>query len=89
MRVSDGRCCLTAAALILGSLASCGGGSHEGGRVIVLGFDGMDYGFTKELLAEGRLPNLAKLVEQGSFVSLETSVPPESPVAWSNFTSAL
>ncbi len=74
-------------ALLL-TLTTCGGG-YEGGRVIVLGFDGMDYAFTRELLAEGRLPHLAKLAEQGSFVALETSVPPESPVAWSNFTTGM
>ena len=73
---------------LLLALSTCGGG-HEGGRVIVLGFDGMDFGFTKELLDAGRLPNLAKLAEKGSFVALETAVPPESPVAWSNFTTGM
>ena len=58
-------------------------------KVIVLGFDGMDYAFTKELIAEGRLPNLARLAEQGSFNPLQTAVPPESPVAWSNFTTGM
>lgn len=71
------------------ALTGCGGGGHEGGRVIVLGFDGMDYGLTQELMAEGRLPNFSKLAEQGSFARLETSVPPESPVAWSNFTTGM
>jgi predicted AlkP superfamily phosphohydrolase/phosphomutase len=53
--------------------------------VIVLGFDGMDYDLTRRLIDEGRLPNLARLEREGSFGPLGTSVPPQSPVAWSDF----
>ena len=77
---------LTLLALVV---TACGGGSSGGRRVIVLGFDGMDYELTKELMAEGRLPNLSRVAEQGSFSSLETSVPPQSPVAWSNFITGM
>ena len=37
--------------------------------------------------AEGplRLPNLARLMDQGQFSELATVMPPQSPVAWSNF----
>jgi len=58
-------------------------------RVIVLGFDGMDYTLTKEMMADGRLPHLARLAAQGSFQSLGTSTPPQSPVAWSNFITGM
>src|SRR5215475_10900652 len=34
-------------------------------RVVVLGLDGLDHGLTAKLLAEGKLPNLAKLAGQG------------------------
>ncbi len=54
-------------------------------RVIVLGIDGMDYRIVEELFAEGRLPNLRALAEEGAFKHLWSSVPPQSPVAWSNF----
>ncbi len=57
--------------------------------VIVLGFDGMDYELTRRLMAEGRLPNLARMAESGSFSPLETSIPPQSPVAWSDFITGL
>ena len=59
------------------------------GRVIVLGFDGMDYALAERLMSEGRLPNLARLARQGRFSSLQTSVPPQSPVAWSEFITGL
>ena len=58
-------------------------------RMIVLGFDGMDYGLTRRFMAQGRLPNLKRLAETGQFQSLATSVPPQSPVAWSNFITGL
>ncbi len=54
-------------------------------RVIVLGIDGMDPGLLRELMDQGRMPNLAKLAAAGSFLPLGTSTPPQSPVAWSNF----
>jgi predicted AlkP superfamily phosphohydrolase/phosphomutase len=79
--------CLVA---LVAAFASCGGrGNPEGTRVIVLGIDGMDYTVASRMLEEGRLPNLARLAREGSFIPLETSVPPLSPVAWSNFITGL
>ena len=54
-------------------------------KTVILGIDGMDYGMTKALLEQGLLPNLAALAGEGGFKALGTSIPPESPVAWSNF----
>jgi predicted AlkP superfamily phosphohydrolase/phosphomutase len=54
-------------------------------KVLVLGFDGMDPRIARKLLEEGRMPNFQKLAEKGTFTRLESSVPPQSPVAWSNF----
>ena len=54
-------------------------------RFVVLGLDGMDHTLTKEFLDQGKLPNLAKLSEEGCFKQLTTTVPPISPVAWSSF----
>lgn len=54
-------------------------------RVCILGCDGMDPQLVRRMMDEGRLPNLSKLADEGAFVPLETSIPPQSPVAWSNF----
>jgi predicted AlkP superfamily phosphohydrolase/phosphomutase len=54
-------------------------------KFVVLGLDGMDYALTEKLLAEGKLPNLVKLRQQGCFKRLTTTIPPISPVAWSSF----
>lgn len=78
-------------ALVLVSL-SCSGkaaGYDSGEKVILLGFDGMDYEITQRLMGEGRMPNFQRLAEQGSFSPLETAVPPQSPVAWSNFITGM
>jgi predicted AlkP superfamily phosphohydrolase/phosphomutase len=55
--------------------------------VIILGFDGMDYELTKRMIAEGRLPSFERLAREGGFTPLGTSIPPQSPVAWSDFIS--
>jgi predicted AlkP superfamily phosphohydrolase/phosphomutase len=55
--------------------------------VIVLGIDGMDPKYVERHLAD--LPNLRKLMEQGEFKRLETTMPPQSPVAWSTFSTGL
>jgi predicted AlkP superfamily phosphohydrolase/phosphomutase len=70
-------------------LAGCGGHKSVGRRVIVLGFDGLDYGLTRELMAGGRLPNFSRLAALGGFSSLGTTTPPQSPVAWSTFITGL
>src|SRR5215831_660239 len=54
-------------------------------RAVILGFDGMDPELTERFIHEGRLPNLAKLREQGTFRNLRTTYPAISPVAWSTF----
>ncbi len=58
-------------------------------RVVVLGLDGLDYRLTEKLLAEGKLPHMAALREQGCFKPLATTVPPISPVAWSSFQTGV
>ncbi len=80
---------LVLAALTVSLFACAGGHKTIGRRVIVLGFDGLDYGLTKELMASGRLPNFSRLAERGGFTALGTSIPPQSPVAWSSFITGL
>ncbi len=58
-------------------------------KVVVLGLDGLDHGVTEKMLAEGKLPNLAKLRDQGCFKPLGSTLPPISPVAWSSFQTGV
>ena len=78
------------AAVAIASLTgACGGSEPVGHQVIVLGFDGMDYELTRRMIFEGRLPNLQRMAEGGAFSPLETSIPPQNPVAWSDFITGL
>jgi hypothetical protein len=58
-------------------------------QVVVLGFDGADPNLLAKWMKEGKLPNLARLAEQGTFRPLGTTNPPESPVAWASFATGL
>ncbi len=54
-------------------------------RVVILGLDGMEPTLAEKYMAEGKLPNLKRLAEMGTFTRLGTTAPPLSPVAWSTF----
>jgi len=56
-------------------------------RFIVVGLDGQDPKLTDRFLKEGKLPNFAKLAEQGCYHRLRTTFPSVSPVAWSSFST--
>jgi hypothetical protein len=58
-------------------------------RVFVIGFDGMDPTLTSRFMAEGKLPNLQKLANAGTYRTLETTQPSESPVAWASFATGV
>jgi predicted AlkP superfamily pyrophosphatase or phosphodiesterase len=58
-------------------------------QVVVLGFDGADPNLLAKWMKEGKLPNLARLAERGTFRPLGTTNPPESPVAWASFATGL
>jgi hypothetical protein len=58
-------------------------------KAIFLGLDGLDPEFTEKLMADGKLPHLARLKEQGSYRRLRTTSPPLSAVAWSTFATGV
>ena len=58
-------------------------------RMVVIGFDGMDPGLARQFMAEGRMPNLSKLAQEGCFHDLETACPSISPVAWSSYATGV
>ena len=58
-------------------------------KAIFLGLDGFDAAVAEKLMAEGKLPNLARLRETGSYRRLRTTFPALSPVAWSTFATGV
>lgn len=82
------RIVLALAALGL-SLAACSRPQSET-RVVVFGVDGLDPEMLQERVDRGLMPNFQALLEGGSnFQALQTSWPPQSPVAWSNFIAGV
>lgn len=58
-------------------------------RVIVLGIDGLDPLILEEMIEAGRLEHFAGLASGRPPRRLATSIPPQSPVAWSSFITGL
>lgn len=58
-------------------------------KLIILGFDGADAKLTQQWMDEGKLPNLAKLRAQGTFSPLRPTIPSQTPVSWSTFSTGL
>lgn len=78
------------ALLALGTWLSCGNDegdslSADDPKFIVVAMDGLDPLLLEQWMNEGVLPNFSRLRAQGDFKPLGTSIPPQSPVAWSNF----
>jgi predicted AlkP superfamily phosphohydrolase/phosphomutase len=58
-------------------------------RVLVLGFDGVDPDLLNRFMAAGALPHFKRLTDTGNYVRLGTTIPPQSPVAWSTFITGM
>lgn len=54
------------------------------GRVILLGIDGFERDLAEELMAVGRMPNLARAIGDGAMGPLRTIIPYYSPVVWTS-----
>jgi predicted AlkP superfamily phosphohydrolase/phosphomutase len=54
------------------------------GRVIVLGFDGLEPTMVRKWVDEGKLPTFKMMMEQGAFGDLVSVLPPSSASAWTS-----
>jgi predicted AlkP superfamily phosphohydrolase/phosphomutase len=54
-------------------------------RVLVLGLDGADWRICRPLMDQGRMPALARLVDEGAHGPLDSVIPPLSAPAWISF----
>lgn len=64
----------------------CGGDPPEG-RVLVLGIDGLDPLAIDLLMSEGKLPNLAKIRQEGAYGRLISQKPLLSPIIWTTIAT--
>src|SRR5690349_7933756 len=72
--------------VVLTLLTACHSRSIPG-RVVVLGLDGMDPDAVDLLMGEGKLPNFARLRQEGAYGRLESSLPLLSPVIWTTIAT--
>lgn len=68
---------------------SAAAGANGPARMVILGVDGMDPKLLAQYMQEGIVPNLSRLAATGGFMPLQTSTPPQSPVAWSTFITGM
>jgi predicted AlkP superfamily phosphohydrolase/phosphomutase len=54
-------------------------------RVVVLGLDGLESSLVEKYMDEGKLPNFARLRDNGTYRRLGTTLPAMTPVAWATF----
>lgn len=54
-------------------------------RVLVIGLDGATFDLIKPFTAQGKLPNLKKLIDDGAWSELRSTVPPVTASAWTSF----
>lgn len=74
--------------LALALAISCGRSAERGEPpLVVIGVDGFEWEVIVPLLADGRMPHLAALMERGSYGLLETLEPTLSPVVWTSIAT--
>jgi predicted AlkP superfamily phosphohydrolase/phosphomutase len=56
-------------------------------RVLVIGWDGATLQLIRPWVAKGRLPNVERLMKEGSYGVLDSVIRPGSPQAWSSFVT--
>ena len=82
---------IAALLLALSALLGCGGDdapqAKPVARVLLVGMDGLEWSVIRPLLAAGRMPNLAALMERGSYGYLASMKPTLSPVVWTTIAT--
>ena len=56
----------------------------ENAKTVIIGLDGVPFGMIKDFAETGVMPNTAKLISQGIFKKMDSSIPEVSCVAWSS-----
>ena len=68
-------------------LLACVDSGDDGGRVLVLGLDGLDPQAVDLLMSEGKMPNFAKLRQEGAYGRLLSQKPLLSPIIWTTIAT--
>ena len=77
---------LTSCALLLLLFVHCGP-REQTSRVLILGLDGLDPQTIDLLMSEGKLPNFARLRQEGAYGRLISQKPLLSPIIWTTIAT--
>ena len=58
-------------------------------KILVVGLDGVPFPLLRRFAAEGRMPNVARLMNEGAAGELASTMPPTSGPAWSSFSTGM
>lgn len=58
-------------------------------KVLVIGLDGATFDLLEPLIANGDMPNLGRLIDEGICATLESTAPPITAVAWTSFMTGV
>lgn len=78
---------LATALLLVAALGVTGCGGGDQGRVLLLGLDGMDPQTVDLLMAEGKMPNFARLRQEGAYGRVDCPKPLLSPILWTTIAT--
>ncbi len=65
---------------------ACSGGDHA--PILLVGIDGLEWRVLLPMLADDELPNLNRLVEEGSYGLLRSMHPTFSPIVWTTIATS-
>lgn len=57
-------------------------------RLVIIGLDGGTFDVIEPLVAQGKLPTLKRLIEEGLYTELRSTMPPATLPAWTSFLTA-
>jgi len=68
-------------AAIVFDIPGCGSSDQES-PILLIGLDGLESSIVREMVARGKLPNIAALIDSGVCGHIQTIAPALSPVVW-------
>jgi len=63
--------------------------NFAGRRVLVIGLDGGTFDVLRPLIAAGTLPHLGRMMREGTWGELQSTIPPHSAPAWASFATGV
>lgn len=79
----------TASVFLLPQRSPSAGGTEAPSQVIVIGIDAAHWGVMMPLARQGRLPNVQRLLNEGTYGDLRATLKVESPVIWTSIATGV